>query len=197
MGYFILFALVVSVATLLSDKPGTEVVLLDNDGAANAIVVTTEGGSVTIDTPYEGTQLTAADAAPAAPEAVSKEALVATHGDTFAIAPKPLSFTLYFEIDSPELTAASREKVTELLAAIESRAPASVDISGHADTTGTPAYNIALSEQRAAALKTIIESHHLLVSRCRTFGYGESMPIVPTADETAEPKNRRAEITIR
>lgn len=197
MGYFILFTLVVSVAALLSDKPGTEVVLLDNNGAKNAIVVTTEGGSVTIDTPYEGTQLTTSADAPAAPEAVSKEALVAAHGDTFAIAPKPLSFTLYFKIDSPELTVDSRRRVTELLDAIESRAPASVDISGHADTTGTPEYNIALSEKRAAALKTIIESHHLLVSRYRTFGYGESMPVVPTADETAEPKNRRADITIR
>lgn len=73
-----------------------------------------------------------------------------------------------------------------------------VDVYGFTDTTGAPATNQRLSEQRAQAVADYLIARGVARSRIETRGYGEDRAYlrVPTADNVDEPRNRRVEIKI-
>ena len=72
-----------------------------------------------------------------------------------------------------------------------------IEIAGHADRSGTPQYNQALSERRAAAVAAELERRGIARSAMTVQAFGESRPLVPTADGVREPQNRRVEIVLR
>ncbi|WP_170979273.1 OmpA family protein [Roseomonas sp. HF4] len=68
-------------------------------------------------------------------------------------------------------------------------------IEGHTDTVGDGSMNQALSEARAAAVRDhLVHRHGVAPARLQTIGYGETRPLVPTADERDEPRNRRVQV---
>jgi outer membrane protein OmpA-like peptidoglycan-associated protein len=68
-------------------------------------------------------------------------------------------------------------------------------IEGHTDTVGTPAMNKALSDRRAAAVASYLESKFsVAAARLETVGLGETDLLVPTPPQTAEPRNRRVRV---
>ena len=73
-----------------------------------------------------------------------------------------------------------------------------IDVFGFTDTTGSPATNQRLSEQRAQAVADYLIARGVARSRIETRGYGEDPAYlrVPTADNVDEPRNRRVEIKI-
>ncbi len=73
-----------------------------------------------------------------------------------------------------------------------------IDVFGFTDTTGSPATNQRLSEQRAQAVADYLIARGVARSRIETRGYGEDRAYlrVPTADNVDEPRNRRVEIKI-
>lgn len=72
-----------------------------------------------------------------------------------------------------------------------------VDVAGHTDWIGTNAYNQALSERRANAVRVYLESKGVDSSRIHTFAYGETRPIAPNTTAEGRAQNRRAEISTR
>jgi outer membrane protein OmpA-like peptidoglycan-associated protein len=73
-----------------------------------------------------------------------------------------------------------------------------IDVFGFTDTTGSPATNQRLSEERARAVADYLIARGVARSRIETRGYGEDRAYlrVPTADNVDEPRNRRVEIKI-
>jgi outer membrane protein OmpA-like peptidoglycan-associated protein len=71
-----------------------------------------------------------------------------------------------------------------------------IDVMGHTDSTGTDAYNQALSERRASAVAGYLSSRGVLSARMATKGYGESQPKASNLDEAGRAENRRVEIRI-
>ncbi len=71
-----------------------------------------------------------------------------------------------------------------------------IEVSGHTDERGDDAYNLDLSERRAAAVMTYLTSHGVAQKRLVSQGYGEMSPIDPTHSEKAWAKNRRVEFLI-
>ena len=68
-------------------------------------------------------------------------------------------------------------------------------IVGHTDTTGTAAANQVLSEQRAAAVKSYLETKFGVAgSRLQSEGVGESDLLIPTPPNTPNRSNRRVQI---
>jgi outer membrane protein OmpA-like peptidoglycan-associated protein len=67
-------------------------------------------------------------------------------------------------------------------------------IEGHTDSRGSDAYNDALSERRAHAVATALESRGVAASQVQTAGRGKDYPVA--SNETAEGRqqNRRVEI---
>jgi len=69
-----------------------------------------------------------------------------------------------------------------------------VEIQGHADERGADDYNMRLTEDRAAAVKTYLIEHGVEADRLQSHGYGETKPICPQHNESCWSKNRRVEI---
>ncbi len=114
-----------------------------------------------------------------------------------ALPPRPKSYTLYFERDSDRLTAESAAQADIVLADIAARPVADVIVIGHTDRTGDLAYNDALSLQRAETLRELLIAKGGDASRIGVAGRGEREPLVPTADDIPEARNRRAELSVR
>lgn len=73
-----------------------------------------------------------------------------------------------------------------------------IDVYGFTDTTGSPATNQRLSEQRAQAVADYLAARGVARSRLATRGFGEQYDYlrVKTGDNVNEPLNRRVEIKI-
>lgn len=70
-------------------------------------------------------------------------------------------------------------------------------VDGHTDARGLPEYNRALSEQRAAAVRTwLIDKEGVAPERLVSHGYGKDHPIAPNDNEDNRAKNRRVELHV-
>jgi len=72
-----------------------------------------------------------------------------------------------------------------------------VDIVGHADSTGSDAYNQTLSEQRASSVAGYLISRNVMRERLFVAGMGERAPIASNDTDAGRAQNRRVEIVIR
>ena len=70
-------------------------------------------------------------------------------------------------------------------------------MTGHTDRVGSVADNDRLSLQRAEAVRAMLIQRGINSSFLRAVGRGEREPLIPTADEQAEPRNRRVEVIVR
>lgn len=70
-------------------------------------------------------------------------------------------------------------------------------IAGHTDSQGNDAYNLNLSENRAAAIRAYLEANmNLPPEQFENIGYGESRPIANNESAEGRRLNRRIEIII-
>ena len=72
-----------------------------------------------------------------------------------------------------------------------------VMVIGHTDTVGGTDANDKLSQKRAAAVREILIAAGVPAQKIETAGRGERELLVMSADEVAEPRNRRVEISVR
>jgi outer membrane protein OmpA-like peptidoglycan-associated protein len=93
--------------------------------------------------------------------------------------------------DVPKLEA-SLQKITDVVSKNKNLGQIMLFIVGHTDTVGTPEHNITLSRKRARAIAAWFRSHGLK-NPIAYEGLGESAPLVKTADEVDEARNRRAQ----
>ena len=101
---------------------------------------------------------------------------------------------------TPALPLLTRESQIELDAVFEdirSRSHYDVEVVGHTDRRGADDYNRRLSLQRAQAMRQTLVDRGLDGARIIATGRGEVDPLVPTADNVEEMRNRRVEITVR
>ncbi|WP_246048114.1 OmpA family protein [Hankyongella ginsenosidimutans] len=80
--------------------------------------------------------------------------------------------------------------------AYKSTGQASIVLQGHADRSGSDAYNQRISERRAAIAKAALAKLGITADAMKAEAFGESRPLVETADGAREPQNRRVEITL-
>ena len=178
--------------------PRTQIVLLeDADSAApSAAVVETPSGTVTLAAPFESTEVTA-NRAPAPPVTLDPAQVQREFGSVLAnVPPPPERFNLYFGTAS-ELTDDSRAMLADVIRAVAARNVPEVTVIGHTDTVGTDDDNYTLGLERAELLKGLIVKAGVDASLIAVESHGEADLLFKTADNTAEPRNRRVEITIR
>ena len=129
---------------------------------------------------------------------MSAEEIQDTFADALAAEPlPPVKFILHFMPDSDQLTDESRAVLPDIFQTIQSRQSTDIVISGHTDTVGEKNYNYTLSLERAQAIFKILEAQGAVPAHITVTSHGEGNPLIKTADEVAEPKNRRVEVTIR
>jgi outer membrane protein OmpA-like peptidoglycan-associated protein len=88
-------------------------------------------------------------------------------------------------------------QLPKMVALVKARAGGEILVVGHTDRVGSVEANDKLSQQRADAIAALLRSAGLPAELVTAVGRGERQPLVPTPDEVAEPRNRRAEIIIR
>ncbi|MCP4747883.1 MAG: OmpA family protein [Desulfobacteraceae bacterium] len=69
-------------------------------------------------------------------------------------------------------------------------------IEGHCDERGTSAYNMALGERRAEAVKRFLVDMGIDQDKFEIQSYGEERPLDPSHNEEAWSINRRAVVTV-
>src|SRR5262249_18296237 len=71
-----------------------------------------------------------------------------------------------------------------------------IEVAGHTDERGEDAYNLDLSDRRAASVVKELTAHGVDPKRLQSHGYGEARPVVNEHNEAAWAKNRRVEFLI-
>jgi outer membrane protein OmpA-like peptidoglycan-associated protein len=71
-----------------------------------------------------------------------------------------------------------------------------VDIIGHASSDGADDYNMTLSQQRAASVRTYLINQGTQAVRINAIGMGETQPIADNATAEGRAANRRVEIIL-
>lgn len=108
--------------------------------------------------------------------------------------PAPGPYVVFFEFDSAVLTNEARATLDEVVNDVESFQPAVVIVRGHADRAGSDAYNMALSQRRGESVSEYLTSHGINAGSIAVDWFGETKPMVATADGVPEQANRRVEI---
>jgi outer membrane protein OmpA-like peptidoglycan-associated protein len=175
----------------------TFVVLLPEETGAPSSVTVGEGNRQTVlDVPLSAAAVDArgnVEKSTATTEEINR-----TFADALAAQPpKSISFTLYFDTNSTEVSAASRPALAQLLAEVAKRAAVEVQVTGHTDRVGADADNDRLSLERAEAVRAMLIQRGIKASFIRAVGRGEREPLVPTPDEQPETRNRRDEVIVR
>jgi outer membrane protein OmpA-like peptidoglycan-associated protein len=71
-----------------------------------------------------------------------------------------------------------------------------IEVAGHTDSVGKLENNQALSQKRADAVKAYWTGKGVAAEGLVAKGYGETKPVEPVADETANEKNRRIDFAV-
>ena len=119
-------------------------------------------------------------------------------------APTPSrTYLVFFDWDSAKLGSRASAIVASAAAASTHVQTTRIDVSGYTDTSAAhpgkrgEAYNLALSERRANAVKAELVKDGVPASEIVVRGYGEAHPLVPTGPNVREPQNRRVEIVLK
>jgi OOP family OmpA-OmpF porin len=119
---------------------------------------------------------------------------------TPSVAPAPAparTYLVFFDWDRADLTARAREIIAEAASNSRRVQATRIEVAGHADRSGTPQYNQRLSQRRADAVAGELVARGIGRNEITVTAFGESRPLVPTADGVREPQNRRVEIVLR
>ncbi len=109
---------------------------------------------------------------------------------------EPIGFTVYFDYDKSNLTPQASTLIQEAASRALQNDIDTVVVSGNTDTSGSSAYNQALSERRARVVREALVANGVPADRIRTEAYGETNLAKATADGVREPLNRRSEVVI-
>jgi outer membrane protein OmpA-like peptidoglycan-associated protein len=196
MSIRVLTLILLAVGAVLSGCATTRVTLLpDHSGHVGAVTVSNAQGQQRIDQAFN-TVAVEQSSAPGTPRAIDRQAFETAHRALLDAQPSPpRSFELNFLFDSMELTAESKKMLPEVMQVVRDRSPTELTVFGYADSSGTAAYNLALSAERAQAVaRLLMKIDPKLPIDVRYFG--DKAPLVPTPPGVPEPRNRRAEIVI-
>jgi outer membrane protein OmpA-like peptidoglycan-associated protein len=172
------------------------VLLPDQDGQTGALSVESGGGQAVLDRPYAAARVT--EPGRVAAGAVTEQEARRAFGAALDAQPgRPTSFILYFLEARDELTPDSRQLLDRIVDEIARRPAPEIVVIGHTDRVGAVTYNDTLSLRRAERVRDELVKVGIAADRIRVAGRGEREPLVPTADEVAEARNRRVEINVR
>lgn len=179
--------------------PSTVVLIAEPDGSVGRAVVSSGTGAGTVELAGDRAATTVAGRRPPSPPAqLDATQFDQQFGAVLAALPMaPEAFTLYFRLESDELTDDSRALLPGVLKAVAGRPAPEVGVVGHTDTSGESKSNYALGLERANRVRTLLIGAGVSESLIDVSSLGESDLRIATADNVLEPRNRRVEISVR
>lgn len=119
-------------------------------------------------------------------------------GPEFSDPNNPLSKqTIYFMLDSSQI----QQDFVPVIAAHSQYLAANpgqrISLEGHGDERGSREYNIALGEQRAKSVASLMKAQGVSDSQLDIVSYGEEKPAAFGSDESSWELNRRVELVYK
>jgi len=129
---------------------------------------------------------------------VEKKAMAqeVTAGDMLVSLNKQGFVTLYINFDTDKATIKPESKpiIDQIVKLLRDNPGLKGGIEGHTDSTGTPARNKTLSQQRAESVVSALVKAGIDGKRLSATGWGQDKPIADNKTEEGKAKNRRVEI---
>jgi len=100
-----------------------------------------------------------------------------------------------FDTNKSEIKPEFNPELDAVVTVLEKNLALNVKIKGHTDSTGTAAYNMKLSENRAKAVMEYLIKKGIDKDRLSAKGYGLTQPIASNDTKEGRAKNRRVELT--
>lgn len=100
---------------------------------------------------------------------------------------------IHFEFDKDKIRPESFPILDAVVEVLQQNPKIKLEIQGHTDNKGAPAYNKALSDRRAASVKKYLVSKGIDAGRLTSKGYGMEKPIVPNTSDQNRALNRRVQ----
>ena len=174
------------------------VLLPENGKPPGEVIILNSHGSQVLNQPWQAVEIPEAAARPAAPFILDETKVQGIFGRVLSAMPMPPAhYMLFFKLDSAELMPDSKFLLPGILKAINERQPAELSVVGHTDTVNSAEYNYQLGLLRANAVPALLKSLGAAPAIVATSSRGKTDLLVKTGDQVLEPRNRRAEVTIR
>ena len=108
-----------------------------------------------------------------------------------------MTLHVLFAFDKSILTEADVEELQKAVTFVKKYPGAKIRLDGYTDYIGTDAYNIKLSERRAAAVRDyLIKEAGVDNSKITAVGHGKADPVADNKTAEGRAKNRRVEVSI-
>lgn len=104
--------------------------------------------------------------------------------------------SLTFAVDSATIRPEFYSAMDNVSATLNRYPQSYLDIVGHTDSTGSDAYNQALSERRASSVSSHFRSRGVVPARMAAYGVGETQPVASNDTAEGRQQNRRVELKI-
>lgn len=117
-----------------------------------------------------------------------------TDGADVPIMEGPGKYLVFFPWNKATLSADDQRIVAQAAEEFRTTGSARIEVTGFTDTSGSPAYNLGLSERRAQLVAAELERLGVPATDLVVTGRGQEDLRVPTADNVREAGNRRVEI---
>ena len=175
------------------------IVLLPEDGKVSGEVsVVNAQGSQLLSRSWQSVEIEGSQGRPRDPIVLDQTTVQGEFGRVMSAMPlPPVRYLLYFKLGSVELQPESRLLLPAIARVIEERHPAQLSIVGHTDTVESADYNYQLGLLRARAVSAMLASQGAIPASIEISSRGKSDLLVKTPDQTLEPRNRRAVVTIQ
>ena len=103
---------------------------------------------------------------------------------------------VYFATNQSDISGESEISLLKLITIFQKYPKTNIIVEGHTDSSGSDAYNMELSKNRAQAVTNYLSSNGIPASRIETNWFGEDQPKHDNSTAEGRSKNRRVELAI-
>jgi len=96
-----------------------------------------------------------------------------------------------FEHNSAALTVASHSALDAIADGLKKHPRLKIEVQGHTDSTGSPEYNLKLSQKRAESVRSYLLDQGVNAEQLLAKGYGQTQPVASNKTAGGRAKNRR------
>lgn len=169
------------------------VLLPEEGGKVGKIEVEDKGKTTIVDKPYQNVELVEGSS-----KILTEKEVKEKYQEEISALPKePKSFLLYFEWDSDKISKKSNKTYKKILSDLKENDFIYIEIIGHTDRAGNKGYNRKLSLKRAKKVEKLLIKNGIKKDIISIYFYGESAPLVKTADNIPRKVNRRVEVILK
>jgi hypothetical protein len=122
------------------------------------------------------------------------------HAQTSGQVAQPVAggeYLVHFGLDQATLTDQDRTVIAQAAEDYRQIGSSRITVTGYTDTSGSPSYNLELSQRRAEVVAEELERNGVPATNIVTVGRGEENLLVATGDGVREPRNRRVEVVVQ